>query len=379
LIFRSLLLIFAEGIQITLKDLTMTAFDSTVHIASFALASPPFVAEQAVAGAFMEEHYRGKLNKRSMAVLKSMFSHPSVQRRHFAIEDPNCFIYEDPDKRIDRFLHWATELSAEAASQALRQVGLEASEISNLVINTCTGYVCPGLSTYLIEKMGLSPDVRAYDLVGSGCSGAVANLQLAQQIQHANGSSVTLSIAVEICSATFQMGNDLSLIVSNALFGDGAAAAILWNRSDGITLVDSASYYAPEYRDHIRFVHKNGQLHNQLSVRLPEIAQKPVAELAQKLLAANGLTVREVPHWALHSGGDKVINAVQEALGLTDEQCRPTRDILRDYGNLSSPTVWFVLRKILDSGVNYGDWCMMLAFGAGFSAHAFLFRLSTGK
>ena len=137
----------------------------------------------------------------------------------------------------------------------------------------------------------------------------------------------------------------------------------------------SASRLAPEHRDDIRYVHKNGQLHNQLSLRLPQVAGKTVgpAVLAD-LLDPHGLQPADIKHWALHPGGENVINAVRDEIGLSERQLRQTRDILARYGNMSSATVWFVLREILNDGLAPGDWCVMAAFGAGLSAHAYLLQ-----
>ena len=353
----------------------MPSREHAVRIASVATATPPFAMEQQNAGAFLEEHFGARLTPRSRAVLRQVFAHPSVRNRHFALEDPACLVDEYPDRRVARFTRWAVDLSEQAARKALSQAGLGPADVSNLVVNTCTGYLCPGISTYLIERLDLPRDIRAHDLVGSGCGGAVANLQLAEAVQRQKPGGVTLCISVEICSATFQMGDDLSLIVSNALFSDGAAAAVLWDRPGGsFELVAGGSRFAPEHRDATRYVHRNGQLHNQLSIQLPRIVREPTAELVRRLLSAHDLRASDVRHWALHPGGEKVIASLQEALGLTDAQLAPSRAVLAKHGNISSPTVWFVLRKILDAGVAPGDWCMMLAFGAGFSVHGYLLR-----
>jgi predicted naringenin-chalcone synthase len=186
---------------------------------------------------------------------------------------------------------------------------------------------------------------------------------------------VIVSVSVEICSATFQMADDLSLIISNAIFADGASASVLWRRPDGLALVASTSRYDPESRDDIRYIYKNGQLHNQLSISLPELVSKTVAEVVADLLKPRGLGIEDIKHWALHPGGAKVINSVGAELGLSQGQLKVTRDILAMYGNMSSPTVFFVLREILDKGsIQPGDWCIMVTFGAGLCAHAFLLR-----
>jgi predicted naringenin-chalcone synthase len=191
-----------------------------------------------------------------------------------------------------------------------------------------------------------------------------------------HGGGVVVSVSVEICSSTFQMDNDLSLILSNALFGDGAAAAVVWDKPAGFEMIASAGRYVPEQREAIRFVHRQGALHNQLSLKLPDLVKKAAAEVVADVLATQGLTVADISHWALHTGGEKIINAVRDELGIPEERLRATRTVLAEYGNMSSPTVWFVLDEILRSGVAAGDWCVMVAYGAGLSAHALLLRKS---
>jgi predicted naringenin-chalcone synthase len=244
--------------------------------------------------------------------------------------------------------------------------------VAGLVVNTCTGYICPGLSTYLIEELGLSREIRAYDLVGSGCGGAIPNLQICEDILKQKSDYAVVSVSVEICSATFQMADDLSVIISNAIFADGAAAAVLWNQPKGLELIASASSYAPEHRDGVRYIYKNGKLYNQISLSLPNLASKAVAKVVEKLLEPMDIKVEDIKHWALHPGGEKIINAVRDELGLSEKQVHSSRAVLAEYGNMSSPSVWFVLQKILERGIAHGDWCIMVAFGAGLSAHAFL-------
>lgn len=344
------------------------------HIASVALASPPYTVDQKESEAFLTEHYSDKLSPRNLAIMQKMFAHPSVLRRHLALESLESLVSEGPDGRIARFTHWAVELSSQAIIEALTRAGLTVDDVEGLVVNTCTGYICPGLSTYLIEKLGLSRRIQAYDLVGGGCGGAIPNLKVGEGILRGGGEGVVLCVSVEICTATFQMGDDLSLIVSNVIFGDGAAAAVLWRKPRGLALVDSVSRYAPEHRDAIRYVYKDGQLHNQLLSSLPRLASRTVAETVTDLLEPRGLGVGDIKHWALHPGGERVINALKREMGLSEEQICVTREVLAEYGNMSSPTVWFALRKILDTGIAPGDWCIMVAFGAGLSAHAFLLK-----
>ncbi len=170
------------------------------------------------------------------------------------------------------------------------------------------------------------------------------------------------------------MENDMSLVISNALFSDGAAAAVLWNKPQGLSIISSQSLYEPQFRDDIRFIYKDGQLYNQLSVRLPFIVGKSAAEAVNGLLQSQGLKTSDVKYWAVHPGGEYVIDEVKYAIGLSDEQIKPTRDVLANFGNISSPTVWFVLQQLQESGLEPGNYLIMLAFGAGLSAHTMLLR-----
>jgi predicted naringenin-chalcone synthase len=346
---------------------------SSTYINSFAVVPGPYVADQGFAEEFMKKHYGARLNSRSMGLIRTIFSHPSIQKRHFAIDDPLELVDEDPDRRIERFTRRSLDLSAEAITKALAKAGIGVKDVSGIVVNTCTGYICPGLSTYLIERLGLSRSVRAFDMVGSGCGGAIPNLQAAESLQRTLGGAI-LSVSVEICSATLQMDNDLSLILSNSLFGDGAAAAVVSDSREGWEMVASACRYVPEQRETIRYVHKKGQLHNQLSLKLPELVKKAATEVVADVLKAHSLPLADVQHWALHTGGEKIINAVRDEIGISEERLRPARKVLSAYGNMSSPTVWFVLDEIARNGVAPGDWCVMVAYGAGLSAHAFLLR-----
>jgi predicted naringenin-chalcone synthase len=349
-------------------------YSGRAFIGAVATAVPHYSATQAEAEDFFTKHYSGRLKARYLSAMRAVLSHPSIRSRHFALTNPEALVSEDPDRRIRRFADSAIALSAQAARKALEETGLTTDVVSSLVVNTCTGYVCPGISTYLVERLGLPGHVNAYDLVGSGCGGAIPNLKIAGSQLSGKDGDVVLSVSVEICSATFQMGNDLSLMLSNALFSDGAAAAVVWKKPKGLELVSSASRYYPEHRELIRYVHKNGQLHNKLSTSLPGIVRGAVGEVVSELLGRHGLKVGDVRHWALHTGGEKIINGIRDELGIPESQLHPTRGILSRYGNMSSPTVWFVLRKILDAGIEKDDWCVMVAFGAGMSAHAYLLR-----
>lgn len=333
-----------------------------------AIAVPARRLTQKEGLAFLQEHYGPSLSRRGNTILKRFFSGSSIKKRHFAFDDPRCLLREEPDQRIERFRKYAVELASEAISEAVSRADLAMGEVAGLVVNTCTGYLCPGLSSYLMERLDLPKDIPAYDLVGSGCGGALPNLQMASLLA-GQTDGVVLCAAVEICSATFQMGDELSLLLSNTLFGDGAAAAVVGPVPDGWKILSSASRHDPGSREAIRYTHRQGQLFNQLSTTLPKLIGERVPPFVEDFLRQQDLSPADIEHWALHTGGEKIIAILQKELGLDDEQVAPSRKILSEYGNLSSPTVLFVFNEIDSREISTGSRCVMLAFGAGLSIH----------
>jgi predicted naringenin-chalcone synthase len=347
------------------------------RIAGIGTAAPPCVVRQEVADALMAQHYAGVLKPRTLEVMHQVLMHPSIRTRHIAVDKEDSLVMlkdEDPDTRMARFARWAVDLSAAAITEALTSSGCTVADVAGLVVNTCTGYLCPGISTYLIERLGLRSELRAYDLVGSGCGGAIPCIQTGEHLLSAVRDGVVVCVSVEICSATYQMGDDISLVISNAIFGDGAAATVLRRGGTGISLESSICRFDPSHREDVRYVYKQGRLHNKLSPQLPRIVAEAVPPMIAELLAGQGLSAANVRHWAIHPGGERIVDELKKNLSLSEEQLAVTRAVLLEYGNMSSPTVIFELKRIAACGVKPGEWCVMVAFGAGFSAHAYLLR-----
>jgi predicted naringenin-chalcone synthase len=346
-----------------------------VFIAAIGTANPPCKFSQEEAAALVEKHYGAILKERSIDLLLQALRHPSIATRYFAIDRPAAITVlkdEDPDKRNDRFTRWAVELAVSAARKALSSAKVAPQEVSALVVNTCTGYVCPGIATYCLEPLTMRPDTLALDLVGGGCGAALPNVMLAEALLERNGAGPVVSIAVEICTATFQMGDDPSLLISNAIFGDGAAAAILWKEPRGLRLRASASRFLPQNRDDVRYVYKSGQLHNRITSRLPDVICRSVPVFIRDFLEKQGRSIASIDAWALHPGGDKMVNGLKKELSLSEEQMAGTRSVLREYGNMSSPTVLFIIDRVMRERQSGGDSCLAVAYGAGMSLHACL-------
>jgi predicted naringenin-chalcone synthase len=347
------------------------------HIAAIATAAPETVVTQKHALQLIELYYAKDLKPRSLELIRQFLAHESILTRRIAVDSPDdlpMLRSESPDHRIERFTRFAIDLGAQAAMKALDRAGVNISQVAAIIVNTCTGYICPGLSTYLIERLGLGPSTESYDLVGAGCGGALPNIHLGESLLLRHPGRAVLSIAVEICSATYQMADDPSLLISNAIFGDGAAAAVLRDQGQGPCIIGRAARFATDFRDEVRFVYKNGALHNRLSIQLPKIMRDLAPCFIREFLAGQGIAVTDVDHWALHPGGERILSGIAEELALGETACAVSRSILRDFGNMSSPTVLFALEKILDRGVTAGDRICAVAYGAGLSLHALLLR-----
>ncbi len=349
----------------------------TAYIGAIDTASPPCRIDQQEAARLVQVHYGRVLKRRSMELLLQALRHPSIESRCFAVDRPEDIVLlkdEDPDKRIERFTRWAVELSTAAAKKAMRRAEVDPKDVSALVVNTCTGYICPGIATYCIEPLGFTPDTLAYDLVGAGCGGALANLMMGEAFLKRRPGSAVVCISVEICTATYQMGDDPSLLISNAIFGDGAAAAILWDEPKGFRMNASASRFLPACRDEVRYIYKKGHLHNRITARLPEVICRSVPVFIRDFLRGQCLSTQQIGSWALHPGGDKMIVGLQRELSLSDAHLAPTRSVLKEFGNMSSPTILFILERVMHGRASEGNLCLACAYGAGLSMHACLFQ-----
>lgn len=287
-------------------------------------------------------------------------------------------VENDPDRLVERFCRVGVRVAGQAARRAMEQAGCRASDLAGLVVNTCTGYLCPGLSSYVVEELGLSNSTKVMDIMGMGCGAAIPNLECAAGLAAKAEERPVLSIAVEVCSTTPFYGSDRDSIISNCIFGDGASAAIVKvQRSDTaghvLQLIDFESGVFPEHRDHIRFRTEQGRLRNILGRNIPAFAGRALEKVVGRLLERNGLSPGQIRWWALHPGGTTILKEIGRKLELSREDLRFSNQIFREYGNMSSPTVMFVLRRILEEGKpQSGEKGLIVSFGAGFSAFAAL-------
>jgi 3,5-dihydroxyphenylacetyl-CoA synthase len=323
---------------------------------------------------------RPEITPRTRAVLQGILNHDNgIERRSLALDQLDECFELDPDTLHRRFTRHAPALASAASRQALQRAGLEAGAIDAVVISTCTGYLCPGLTSYVAEALGTRPDALHLDLVGQGCGAALPNLRTAHALLEARGCEHVLSVCVEVCSAAFYLDNDLGVLVSACLFGDGAAAAVVSAKPSAgtrsVRLRAARSLTAPEHRDALRFEQRNGMLRNILTLPVPKLAADHAGRVLDELLCEEGMAREAIGGWILHAGGRKVLEELRWKIGLDEDATRISAQVLREHGNLSSPFVLFVLEAALRARTAPGLWWMS-SFGAGFSCHGALLEVA---
>jgi alkylresorcinol/alkylpyrone synthase len=326
--------------------------------------------------AFVASDWFLRLDARSRAIGQLVLGHDNgMESRWLALDSLAEVFAIDADTLQRRFATHAPRLASEAAHKALSRAQLEAAAIEALVVTTCTGYLCPGLTSYVIERLGLSRHVKAFDLVGQGCGGAVPNWQLSAALLDAEHCDHVLSICVEVCSAAMYLDDDPGVLVSACLFGDGAGAAVLSRRPPAgrrrVEWGHSSSLTEPSARDALRFEHRGGLLRNVLTREVPQLAARYAEENLRLTLERAGLTQDAITAWIVHAGGRDVLAALEARLQLDASALRHSREVLREYGNLSSAFVYFVLQAALADSMP-GGWWWLSSFGAGFTCHGAL-------
>ena len=303
------------------------------------------------------------LRDRSRTLLQKVLSGDSgIDSRHFSEPDiQRTFVY-DAGELHAHFERQAPKLAAQALLNACSKASLAPAAIDALLICTCTGYLCPGLSSYVSEILNLRPNAFLQDLLGLGCGAALPMLEAARGILASNPRAVVATVAVEISSAAFYLDDEPGVLISLCLFGDGAAAAVWRGENQGgqFRFQNFQTLHKPEHREKIRFVNSGGRLKNQLHREVPELAAEAVTELFK-------LRTTDPDRFIAHTGGRDVIEAIEQAV--PSYQLVETREVLRRRGNISSPSVLAALEESLQRfPKSQSLW--LTSFGAGFAAHS---------
>lgn len=304
--------------------------------------------------------------------------------------DPDTGLLLNPSTKVrnDIFAREATKLFVEAARAALQAAPeLDLLDITHLVTVSCTGFFNPGPDYKVVRELGLSPSVQRYHLGFMGCYAAFPALRAAKLFCESDPNAVVLVVCAELCSLHVRTSNDPDTIMGSALFADGAAAAVVTARPGAeeaalLKLDHFETVLTPVGEDSMAWNIGDHGFEMVLGNYVPHIIDDHIVGALQPLLAKDpdlaALPYTAIPHWAIHPGGRSILDKVQSRLGLSDAQLVPARDILRNYGNMSSATVLFVLKHILEQpvqpdGRHDGEAICSMAFGPGLTVETGLF------
>jgi len=271
----------------------------------------------------------------------------------------------------------ALALSVQVITECLARAGLQTTDIDMLVSVSCTGILMPSLDAYLINQLGFRRNIIRLPITELGCMGGAAGVARAHEFSRAYPEKNILVLSVELPSLTYQHDDPSPAnLVSSAIFGDGAACVLFEaNARRGIDVLDVESALFPETLGAMGYAMKNEGLHIGLSKDVPTLVREGIREPVEALLGRNGLHIEDVSAWVLHGGGRKIIEYMEEELELPRGRTQPSWDVMRDYGNMSSATVLFVLHEWETRCTPApGSLGMMIAFGPGLSAELLLLR-----
>ncbi|WP_339733502.1 type III polyketide synthase [uncultured Gimesia sp.] len=278
--------------------------------------------------------------------------------------------------RMQEYEKHASTLAIAAVSQALEAGSVDVAEITHLVTVSCSGFSAPGFDIQLMKELSFPTTVSRTQVGFMGCHGALNGLRVAKAFTDSDLEACVVVCAVELCTLHQQYGSCPDKIVANALFADGAAAVVgkqaTGNSGESWNLVASGSTVVPDSEEMMSWRIGNHGFEMTLSPQIPDLINANLRSWLEHWLAQQGLTIPEVGCWAIHPGGPRILNAVAEAAGFDESLLTPSRDILAEFGNMSSPTVLFILKKL--QAQNAALPCVMLGFGPGLTIEAALVR-----
>ena len=346
----------------------------TATIAGLGTALPPSASQDDLWEGFFSRHYAD--GKRGLA--KRIFANSGVRTRQAAVSPLLEDVSEwSTERRMRRYQVEAVPLGKEAVGRALTDAGVAADELGLFAVCSCTGYATPGLDILLARDMGMSPTVQRLFVGHMGCYaalpglGAVADFVVARE-------RPALLLCTELTSLHLQPASaraDIQQIVSHALFSDASAAVVLTPGEDrrGYAVREVAAVTDTTTADHMTWEVTDLGFRMGLSPRVPDVLNLHVRRLVDDLLARHGLTVGDVDGWAVHPGGPKILDVVEQRLELPPDALAASRGVLAEYGNCSSPTVLLVL-DALRRRPQPPRTVVMLAFGPGLTLYATLLQ-----
>jgi alkylresorcinol/alkylpyrone synthase len=351
-------------------------YESPCAIVATATAVPPHTITREDV-----KYYMGRvfdIPERRLEAMMSIVDNAQVHSRHVLFPIDYTVEPRSLEKTNQEYMQHAIELGQRAAEECLKRAGMAAQDIDLIITVSCTGFMIPSLDAHLINLMGFRPDVRRMPFTELGCAAGAMALGRASDYLQSHPDGNALIISVELPSLTFQR-KDISQanLISSILFGDGAAAVVVSRKQDvaGPRILASETYTFPDSLGAMGFDLRDSGFHILLAKDVPEMIGAKIEGLVDGFLSRHGQTRDAIRGWILHPGGSRLLSNVEQALGLTKCDTKPSWDILGNVGNLSSATILFILQEWLEKRpLKKNDVALAAAFGPGFSAEFLLLQ-----
>ncbi|MEN8148855.1 MAG: type III polyketide synthase [Planctomycetota bacterium] len=312
--------------------------------------------------------------------LRAVFRRTGVKKRHsvqvspdgtFALY-PSARDLDDRGPTTEERLAWyereAGPLAVRAAEAAIGEAGVDPASFTHLTTVSCTGFAAPGVDADLAGALGLPAGLSRTHIGFVGCHGALTGLRTARAFAESGGRA--LMVAVELCSLHFQYPWSFDNVVANALFADGAAAVVAEPGTGPWTVAACGSHVFPDSREAMTWNVTDHGFTLTLSPKVPSLIETGLRPWVEEFLGAQGLALGDVRSFAVHPGGPKILDSVEEALSMPPDSLAVSRKVLAEYGNMSSPTVLVILERMRRRDAPLP--CLALAFGPGLTAEAAL-------
>src|SRR5579863_1484956 len=348
-----------------------------MRIASAASAFPKHYYSQKFLLEKLQEYWGDRL--RNPQMLARLHRNVTVEGRHLAMPPEKYYDIATWGQANDIWIEVAQELGEQALCRALHQAGLEPGEIGALFFTSVTGISSPSIDALLINRMGLSPNIRRVPIFGLGCVAGAAGIARAADYVRAYPTQAAALVSVELCSLTIQR-EDLSVanLISSGLFADGSAAVIVTGEdlhATGPEIVATRSVFYPDTEQMMGWKVSEKGFRIILSPEVPVLIRENLGKDVDAFLADNGCTRADIGSWVLHTGGPKVLEATADALDLHDGQLDASWDCLKRVGNLSSASVLVVLEDVMrNRRPQPGTMGVLAAMGPGFCSELLLLK-----
>jgi predicted naringenin-chalcone synthase len=307
--------------------------------------------------------------------VKKIFENAAVDKRYSILSPEEVFTKTTFAEKNDIYIREVTKLGKSALEKALHKVNWKPTDIDFLITVSCTGIMIPSLDAYLINMLQMKQDVVRLPVTEMGCVAGISGLIYAKNFLKANPGKRAAVVAVEAPTVTFQL-DDFSManVVSAAIFGDGAACVLLSSddADEGPEIIAESMYHFYNAEHMMGFNLTNGGLQMVLDVAVPETIGDHFPAIINPFLKDNKLSIEDIDHLIFHPGGKKIVQTVEGLFGAMGKNIDDTKAVLKEYGNMSSATVLYVLDRFMQKDIKKGEKGLMLSFGPGFTAQRLL-------